>query len=117
MDLMTEDQKQTLLANGWATLKAMQGEGSPPDHIPVIKLFCPWGAGTWLITEVLPDQPDLLFGLCDLGEPELGYVSLDELMSVEGPGGLKIEQDRSFIPTMTLSAYADAARAVGRIIA
>jgi hypothetical protein len=117
MDLITEDQKQKLIDNGWASLKAMQGEDSPPDHVPVIKLFCPWGIGTWLITEAIPDQPDSLFGLCDLGTPELGYVSLEELLSVEGPGGLRIEQDRSFTPTMTLSAYADAARAAGRIIA
>jgi len=117
MDLITEDQKQKLLANGWASMKAMQEQGSPPDHMPVVKLFCPWGVGTWLITEMLPDQPGLLFGLADLGTPELGYISLDELSSIEGPGGLKIEQDQSFTPTMTLSAYADAARAAGRIIA
>jgi hypothetical protein len=117
MDLITEEQKQQLIANGWASLRAMQGEDSPPDHVPVVKLFCPWGIGNWLITEALPDQPDSLFGLCDLGTPELGYVSLEELLSVEGPGGLKIEQDRSFTPTMKLSAYADAARAAGRIIA
>jgi hypothetical protein len=29
-------------------------------------------------------------------EPELGYFSLDELESVSGPFGLRIERDRSF---------------------
>jgi hypothetical protein len=48
------------------------------DHIPVAKLFSPDGAATWLISEADPDDPDRLFGLCDLGLgfPELGYVSL-----------------------------------------
>jgi len=46
------------------------------DHHPVIKLFTPDGAATWLISEVDPDDPDRLFGL---GYPELGYVSLKEI--------------------------------------
>ena len=34
-----------------------------------------------------------MFGLCDLGFPELGYVSLNELQGVRGPLGLGIERD------------------------
>jgi hypothetical protein len=39
-----------------------------------MKLFTPDAAATWLISEVDPDDPDRLFGLCDLwlGFPELG---------------------------------------------
>lgn len=53
------------------------------DHPPVLKLSTPDGAATWLISEVDSDDPDRLFGLCDLGQgfPELGYVSLAEISS------------------------------------
>ncbi|MBR0868248.1 DUF2958 domain-containing protein [Bradyrhizobium diazoefficiens] len=45
-------------------------------HVPVAKFFARDAQATWLITEVDPDEPDRLFGLCDLGQgcPELGYV-------------------------------------------
>jgi len=74
---------------------------------PVVKFFVPWGAGTWLISEMDSDG-DTLFGLCDLGHesPELGYVSLSELMSIRGPFGLKIERDLYFVADGTLSEYA-----------
>lgn len=58
------------------------------DQIPVyVKLFTPRANGTWFITEGGPidDNADvLLFGLCDLGMgfPELGYVSLKELLEI-----------------------------------
>ena len=85
---------------------------------PVLKLFCPWGAATWLISEMDPENPDILFGLCDLGmgEPELGSVSLAELQSVK-KFGLGIERDRHFTPNKTLTEYADEARQEQRIVA
>ena len=45
------------------------------DHSLVVKLFTPDGSATWFISEMDPDDPDHLFGLCDLGlgSPELGY--------------------------------------------
>jgi hypothetical protein len=48
------------------------------DHAPVVKVFNPCGRATWLISEMDPEEPDLLFGLCDLGIPcpELGSESL-----------------------------------------
>ena len=86
------------------------------DFKPVLKLFTPWGANTWLITERDTDNPDILYGLCDLGmqSPELGSVSLSELMSVKKMG-LGVERDQWFEPDKTLSEYADAARAAGHI--
>lgn len=89
------------------------------DHWPVAKVFSPDGAATWLISEVDPDDPDRLFGLCDLGLgfPELGYVSLAELSALRGPLGLPVERDRHFVADKPLSAYADEARLQGRIVA
>jgi hypothetical protein len=110
MDLMPDDIRAQLLANGAAATET--------DHVPVVKFFDPTGAATWLITEMMPDQPDLLFGLCDLGLgcPELGYVSLSELQSVKGKLGLGLERDLHFRPRFPLSVYAEAARSAGGII-
>ena len=85
--------------------------------MPVVKLFNPCGAATWLLTELDPEDPDIAFGLCDLGlgSPELGSVSLSELESVRGKLGLPVERDLHFIPTKTISAYADEARKHGSI--
>jgi hypothetical protein len=87
------------------------------DFKPVVKLFCPWGAATWLLTELDPEDHDTAFGLCDLGmqSPELGNVSLSEIMAVRGPGGLTIERDRHFTARKTLGEYAEEARQAGRI--
>jgi len=65
------------------------------DFKPVAKLFDPTGASTWLLSEILLDNPDVTLGLCDLGmgEPELGRVSLSELEACRGRFGAKIERD------------------------
>jgi len=109
MDLMPDDIRQRLLANGAAEVET--------DHMPVVKFFDPTGAATWLITEMMPDEPDILFGLCDLGMgcPELGYVSLAELQSVTGRLGLGIERDFYFTARFPLSVYARAAQIAGGI--
>jgi hypothetical protein len=88
------------------------------DHLPVLKLFNPAGAGTWLATE-LADDCDTLFGLADLGTgcPELGTFSLAELSGIRLPFGLSIERDRFFSTKFLISAWAEAARAGGSIAA
>ncbi|WP_024513337.1 DUF2958 domain-containing protein [Bradyrhizobium sp. ARR65] len=92
---------------------------SGTDHPPVVKLFTPDAAATWLISEVDPDDPDRLFGLCDLGLgfPELGYVSLAEITAFRGPLGMPVERDLYFVADKPISAYADEAHAKGRIVA
>jgi Protein of unknown function (DUF2958) len=89
------------------------------DPFPVVKLFMPDAGATWLLTESDPDEPDRLFGLCDLGLgfPELGYVSLSEIKEIRGHLGLPVERDASFVANKPLSAYAEEARANGRIVA
>lgn len=84
-----------------------------------MKLFTPDAGATWLLTETDPDDPDRVFGLCDLGVgcPELGYVSLSEVTSVHGKLGLPVERDRHFTADKTLTAYADEARKRGAIVA
>ncbi|MGK9232230.1 DUF2958 domain-containing protein [Inquilinus limosus] len=106
MILIPDDLRARLIANGTTKTEA--------DHVPVVKLFVAGGAATWLLTELLPDG-DTLFGLCDMGSPELGYVSLGELEGVQLPFGLRIERDPHFRGRFPLSVYAEAARRAGAI--
>jgi len=64
------------------------------DAIVHVHFFNPSGHGDWWITEGSREGDDfIMYGLCDMGSPELGYVSLNELESVPGPFGLGIERD------------------------
>lgn len=119
MKLLTKAQRTKLLKNGAANAMARDEDGNTHDFWPVVKLFCPWSAATWLLSELDPDDPDLAFGLCDLGMgcPEMGSVRISEILGVRGPGGLTIERDKWFCARRSLTAYADAARAAGHIAA
>lgn len=90
--------------------RCLAGEDSI-DFPPVVKLFTPDAACTWLLTELDPDDPDIAFGLCDLGMgcPELGSVRISELEQVRGRFGLPVERDRHFTARDTLGVYARAA--------
>jgi hypothetical protein len=101
------DLRAKLLANGLEP---------DTDHAPVLKLFNPVGAATWLATE-LDQDGDTLFGLADLGFgcPELGAFSLSEIGSVRLPFGMAIERDIHFEGRFPLSVYTEAARRQGAI--
>ena len=114
MKLILEGQKKKLKAN-WPR------NGKEP---PVVKIFNPTGASTWLIHSMDPNDEDTLFGLCDhgFGFPELGYVSLAELQEIRPKVRISInrrtlampiflERDLHFRPTHSLAVYAEAARA------
>ena len=116
MKLFTSEQLKKLLANGKANRQRQEQGLDEIDFKPVVKLFTPDGGATWLLTEIDP-EPDIAFGLCDLGMgfPELGNVSLTELAEVRGQLGLPIERDKWFEADKTLSAYAEEARRKERI--
>ena len=116
MQLIPPDLRAQLIENG-ARQHPLKGTSAELDFCPVLKLFTPDAGATWLLTELVPDDLDLAFGLCDLGlgSPELGYVRLSELEAVRGPMGLPVERDLHFAPTATLAGYAEAARAQGKI--
>ena len=119
MKLLTNAQREQLLANGRAQRAAIDAGTDALDFNPVVKFFTPDAQATWLLTELTPDDPELAFGLCDLGlgEPELGYVHLAELAAVRGKLGLPVERDLHFEADMTISAYAKEARERRRIVA
>lgn len=118
MQLLTKTQFDTLLANGKATAEAQRNGHDEPDHFPVVKLFNPCGAATWLLSEIDPEDHDIAFGLCDLGMDcaELGSVSLTELRSIRVAFGLGIERDLHWTATHPLIVYARAGWKAGRIV-
>ncbi len=105
MILLTPELRKQLLVNG------RQREA---DHIPVVKFFNPLGEGVWLATELDADG-DTLFGLADLGEPELGSFSLAEMIAVRLPLGLGIERDILFEGLYPISTWAEMARRTASI--
>ena len=119
MELLSGEQRRQLIDNGRVNAAHIARDGNTRDFAPVVKLFCPWRAATWLISELNPDDPDLAHCLADLGfgTPELGSARISELAAVRGPGGLGIERDLHFKAKATLSEYAAEARERGFIAA
>ena len=89
MKLMTDQLKEKM--------PAFYSHEHTKDPLAICKFFTPWSSFTWYAWEF--DGEDTFFGLVDGFEKELGYFSLSELQSIEGPGGLKIERDLYFEPT------------------
>ena len=113
MKIFTADVLKKLAANGKATRAAQSAGKDEPDHTPVVKVFNPYGGATWLLTESDPDEPDILFGLCDLGigYAELGSVRRSEIEGIKIGGlGLRLERDAWFTAKYPLSVYTAASR-------
>lgn len=112
LSVFTPQAAQQLITNYQEQLP-LKGTPGERDFNPVCRLFLPWAAPTWLLSEM--DDHGLAFGLADLGfgTPELGYISMDEIWAVQGPGGLRVEQDRNWTARHTLSFYAAKARSTG----
>lgn len=75
-------------------LGSQDGKGENAEVI--VKFFNPYGIGTWLITEAEKDGDDwMLYGLCDLGFPEWGYVRLSEITNCRVKiGGYRLPLER-----------------------
>lgn len=117
MKLLTKDIRDRLAKNGRIREQLAEDGKAEADFYPVAKIFTPDAGCTWLLTELDPEDPDIAFGLCDLGLgcPELGAVRISELESLRGKLGLPLERDLHFTPSKTISAYAAEARACGYI--
>jgi hypothetical protein len=83
------------------TLPKRYSQENNPNPNAVVKFFTPWSNWTWYVLEgeKQEDGDYLFFGYVVGHDSELGYFSLNELMSVRGPVGLKIERDLWFKPT------------------
>ena len=97
MKLLTKIQREKLIRNHAEN----DGKEQTTKHKVVVKLFNPVGLGTWYLTELNP-YTEMAFGLCELTEKEIGYVSLTELEELKLPVGLKIERDKYFETNKTL---------------
>lgn len=90
MKLMTREIERAL-----PPLRSTDKQGDAA--IAHVKFFTPWSGWTWYATEYDPAER-LFFGLAVGHEAELGYFALDELESIRGPGGLRVERDLYFTP-------------------
>lgn len=82
-----------------STLPPLYSQESEKDPVVHVKFFCPWNQWTWFATEGQEQEGDFIFFGYVIGhEREWGYFSLNELASVTGPLGLKIERDIYFAP-------------------
>ncbi|MGW1425738.1 DUF2958 domain-containing protein [Bradyrhizobium manausense] len=117
MKLLTSTQRQKLIENGRRQAE-VKGTPAEIDFEPVVKLFTPDAAATWLLTEIDPSDDTVAWGLCDLGMgfPEFGTVSLTELAEYRGRLGLGIERDLHFKARGPISRYIDAANKADRIV-
>ena len=93
MELLTEAISDQLKAQWRKT-----GEISDDEVTVHLKIFDPYSAVTWWITEQNPQNPDELFGLCYIFEQEWGYIFLSELQTDKGPLGIGLERDLYWRP-------------------
>lgn len=110
--LFTEEQYNLLIENGRVA-------NMDKDHAPVVMLTLPFSSCVWLLSELDPDNPDIAFGLCDLGMgfPELGSVSIREIQSVKHPVfKTTVCNNPLFKANYPMSAYAAAARDQQQIV-
>lgn len=107
----------SLLTAGLRAALVAQYRGSGEAKRPLVKLFNPLSAATWLASE-LAEGGDALFGLADLGFgcPELGWFSLAEIEALRLPFGLRIERDYHFSSDIDLAEWACRARSAGSIL-
>jgi hypothetical protein len=92
MKLLTDELKKQL--------PPLYSQEQVADPMVICKFFTPWSSWSWFAYEYSPEE-QLFFGkvfseMCPDGE--LGYFSLAELESIQGPMGLTIERDIHFTP-------------------
>jgi hypothetical protein len=63
MKLLTQTNREQLLRSGRISAALLNDGKAKADFIPVVKLFTPDGACTWMLSELDPDEPDIAFGL------------------------------------------------------
>lgn len=109
MNLIPSELRARLLENG-----ARSASDESHDPFPVVRLHTPDATASWLLTELDPDDPDLAYGLCDLGlgAPKLDHVRLSQLAALVGNA---VVCDAEFVARQPLSAYVREARERGAI--
>ena len=68
------------------------------DPLVVAKFFDPVGSATWYVLELDPVERIAFSYVVGLQVDEYGYISIDELESIERPFALTLERDLYFVP-------------------
>ena len=72
----------------------------------VVKIYNPYGKGTWFIMNSDPNDPDYLWGIANLGYgPEVGSISRSDLENYRNRFGWGFERDLSFRPKNAKEVY------------
>jgi len=79
-------------------LPKLYSQENEKDPKIIVKYFTPWSNWTWFAWEgeKQPNGDWIFFGMVHGLEKEMGYFSLNELESITGPMGLKVERDKWF---------------------
>lgn len=85
--------KFTELHEACSELPALYSQDGVVGDLPAVYIFMPGGTGTWILWEYDP-KDHIAHGMCDLGFPEMGDVSLEELAGVTGQLGLRVEVEK-----------------------
>lgn len=112
IQLLRPESRFQLLKN-YREQEPLKGTRKERDFVPAARLYIPYTYCEWLLTEV--DSQGMAFGLCQIQVAELGSVWLPELAELD-VRGMKVAEDHTFVPTMTISQYADAAKANGGLL-
>lgn len=115
-ELFTKAQLEQLINNDRRRLERF--EMDVDDMEPVVKLFTPAGRGTWLLVSLCEEDMDQAFGLGDLGfgTPEMGYVSIAEMLATTVRGIAAVERDRHWRANGTMAEYVAEAMRERRIV-
>lgn len=113
--LMTAEQMRRLKRQ-WTEREQARKAGAVYNPRPVVKLFGPDTAATWLLAALSPDDR-IGWAVVDLGLGfvEIGEVDMAELKAARGRLGLPIERDRWFTADRSVDAYRVAGAAAGRL--
>ncbi len=100
---LTDADHAQLLENGRRQAEA-RAQGQEIDFVPAVKLYTPLAPARWLLTEIEPDDPDVAFGLCDLGfrQAEIGSVHLPDIAQADGRR--RVARDDEFAPAPNTAA-------------
>lgn len=74
---------------------------SAKDITCPVKFFCPWNDWAWYAAEY-DAATGIAWGIVHGFETEVGSFSIDELNSISGPFGMRIEMDEYWTP-MTMA--------------
>ncbi|WP_276366208.1 DUF2958 domain-containing protein [Chryseolinea sp. H1M3-3] len=101
---------RTLISNGCLQLDQVD------ELYPPLKLFAPDDTGIWLIVKVMKHNPNIGYGLIDIGQgnPHQGYIDLQLLGGVRGKMGLPIERDVDFVAKYPQWVYVTASTFDGK---